>query len=154
MAIALRPYQLEAVQRVRLAFLEGHRAVLFVLPTGGGKTVVFCHIAQQAAERGKRIAVLVHRAELLEQASRSLAALGVRHGLIAAGRAMNLAAPVQVASVGTARESWVMRSATTASISAIRRRLAFAAQLPTPRRLQQHFWSRELLPPASMAHLM
>ena len=43
----------------------------------------------------------MHRAELLEQASRSLAALGVRHGLIAAGRAMNLAAPVQVASVGT-----------------------------------------------------
>ena len=101
MAQALRPYQQEAVERLRAAFLAGHRAVLFVLPTGGGKTVVFCHIAQQAAERGKRIAVLVHRAELLEQASRSLAALGVRHGLIAAGRAMNLAAPVQVASVGT-----------------------------------------------------
>ena len=101
MAIALRPYQLEAVQRVRLAFLEGHRAVLFVLPTGGGKTVVFSHIAQQAAARGNRIAVLVHRAELLEQASRSLADLGVEHGLIAAGRSMNLRAPVQVASVGS-----------------------------------------------------
>ena len=101
MAIALRPYQLEAVQRVRLAFMEGHRAVLFVLPTGGGKTVVFSHIAQQAAARGNRIAVLVHRAELLEQASRSLAALGVEHGLIAAGRSMNLRAPVQVASVAT-----------------------------------------------------
>jgi superfamily II DNA or RNA helicase len=88
-AQALRPYQQEAVERLRAAFLAGHRAVLFVLPTGGGKTVVFCHIAQQAAERGKRIAVLVHRAELLEQASRSLAALGVRHGLIAAGRSMN-----------------------------------------------------------------
>ena len=101
MAIALRPYQLEAVQRVRLAFLEGHRAVLFVLPTGGGKTVVFSHIAQQAAARGNRIAVLVHRAELLEQASRALADLGVEHGLIAAGRSMNLRAPVQVASVGS-----------------------------------------------------
>ena len=101
MTIALRPYQLEAVQRVRLAFQEGHRAVLFVLPTGGGKTVVFSHIAQQAAARGNRIAVLVHRVELLEQASRSLAALGVEHGLIASGRSMNLRAPVQVASVGS-----------------------------------------------------
>ncbi|MEI6617259.1 MAG: DEAD/DEAH box helicase, partial [Cyanobium sp. ELA507] len=101
MTIALRPYQLEAVQRVRLAFQEGHRAVLFVLPTGGGKTVVFSHIAEQAAQRGKRIAVLVHRVELLEQASRSLAAFGVEHGLIAAGRSMNLRAPVQVASVQT-----------------------------------------------------
>jgi superfamily II DNA or RNA helicase len=101
MAPVLRPYQQEAVERLRGAFRQGHRAVLFVLPTGGGKTVVFSHIAQQAASRGNRIAVLVHRAELLEQASRSLTGLGVRHGLIASGRAMNLAAPVQVASVGT-----------------------------------------------------
>ncbi len=100
-APALRPYQQQAVEQLRAAFRAGHRAVLFVLPTGGGKTVVFSHIAQQAAERGNRIAVLVHRVELLEQASRSLEALGVRHGLIAAGRAMNLAAPVQVASVGS-----------------------------------------------------
>jgi superfamily II DNA or RNA helicase len=97
----LRPYQQEAVQRIRAAFRAGHRAVLFVLPTGGGKTVVFSHIAEQAAARGNRIAVLVHRVELLEQSSRALSALGVRHGLIAAGRAMNLAAPVQVASVAT-----------------------------------------------------
>ncbi len=101
MAPALRSYQQEAVERLRAAYLAGHRGVLFVLPTGGGKTVVFSHIAQQAASLGNRIAVLVHRVELLEQASRSLDALGVRHGLIAAGRAMNLAAPVQVASVGT-----------------------------------------------------
>jgi superfamily II DNA or RNA helicase len=98
---SLRPYQRDAVDRVRLAFMAGHRSVLFVLPTGGGKTVVFSHIAQQAAARGNRIAVLVHRAELLEQASRSLAALGVEHGLIASGRSMNLRAPVQVASVAT-----------------------------------------------------
>ena len=98
---SLRPYQHDAVDQVRLAFMAGHRSVLFVLPTGGGKTVVFSHIAQQAAARGNRIAVLVHRAELLEQASRSLAALGVEHGLIASGRSMNLRAPVQVASVST-----------------------------------------------------
>ncbi|MEX0587955.1 MAG: DEAD/DEAH box helicase [Cyanobium sp.] len=97
----MRPYQQEAVERLRSAFLAGHRGVLFVLPTGGGKTVVFSHIAQQSASRGNRIAVLVHRVELLEQASKSLDSLGVPHGLIAAGRSMNLAAPVQVASVGT-----------------------------------------------------
>jgi superfamily II DNA or RNA helicase len=52
----LQPYQHDAVERVRLAFMAGHRSVLFVLPTGGGKTVVFSHIAQQAAARGNRIA--------------------------------------------------------------------------------------------------
>lgn len=96
----LRPYQQEAVDSIRTAMAR-HRAVLFVLPTGGGKTVVFSHIARQAAAKGNRIAVLVHRVELLEQASRSLAAMGVRHGLIAAGRSMDLSQPVQVASVGT-----------------------------------------------------
>jgi DNA repair protein RadD len=61
-----------------------------VLPTGGGKTVVFSHIAEQAAGRGNRICVLVHRQELLRQASASLTSLGVRHGLIAASRSMDL----------------------------------------------------------------
>ena len=93
MSFSLRPYQQEAVERVRLAFMAGHRAVVFVLPTGGGKTVVFSHIAEQAPARGNRIAVLVHRAELLDQACRSLAAMGVRHGVIAAGRSTNTKAP-------------------------------------------------------------
>ena len=99
--IQLRPYQLTAVDQIREAYRQNHRAVLFVLPTGGGKTVVFSHIAEQAAVRGNRICVLVHRAELLRQASASLASLGVRHGLIAANRSMDLSQPVQVASVQT-----------------------------------------------------
>lgn len=99
--LQLRPYQADAIASIRQAFAQRHRAVLFVLPTGGGKTVVFSHIAEQAAAKGNRIAVLVHRQELLEQASRSLASLGVQHGLIAAGRAMDLSKAVQVASVQT-----------------------------------------------------
>jgi superfamily II DNA or RNA helicase len=101
MTITLRPYQHAAVQQIRDAFRQRHRAVLFVLPTGGGKTVVFSHIAEQAAAKGSRICVLVHRQELLRQASISLASLGVRHGLIAANRSMDLSAPVQIASVQT-----------------------------------------------------
>ena len=101
MTIQLRPYQHQAVQQIRRAYQQRHRAVLFVLPTGGGKTVVFSHIAEQAAAKGSRICVLVHRQELLRQASISLASLGVRHGLIASGRSMDLSAPVQIASVQT-----------------------------------------------------
>jgi len=97
--IELRPYQLQAVDEIRQGYQQGHRSVLFVLPTGGGKTVLFSHITRETAARGNRVCVLVHRAELLRQASASLTALGVPHGLIAAGRSMNLAAPVQVASV-------------------------------------------------------
>jgi DNA repair protein RadD len=99
--INLRPYQQEAVANIRQAFSERHRSVLFVLPTGGGKTVLFSHITEQAAARGNRVCILVHRAELLRQASASLTAMGVPHGLVAANHSMDLSRRVQIASVAT-----------------------------------------------------
>ena len=101
MTVTLRPYQQDAITAIREAFASRHRSVLFVLPTGGGKTVVFSSITTSAASKGNRVCILVHRAELLRQASASLTSLGVRHGLIAAGRSMDLTMPVQVASVQT-----------------------------------------------------
>jgi superfamily II DNA or RNA helicase len=80
----LRPYQQAAVQDIRQAFTQRHRSVLFVLPTGGGKTTIFSHITEQTAARGNRVCVLVHRQELLRQASASLDQMGVPHGLVAA----------------------------------------------------------------------
>jgi DNA repair protein RadD len=100
-SITLRPYQHQAVAEIREQFRQRHRSVLFVLPTGGGKTVLFSHITRETAARGNRVCVLVHRAELLRQASASLQALDVSHGLIAANRSMDLSQPVQVASVQT-----------------------------------------------------
>jgi superfamily II DNA or RNA helicase len=97
----LRPYQANAVEEIRQAYRQRHRAVLFVLPTGGGKTVLFSHITRETAARGNRVCVLVHRAELLRQASAALTSLDVPHGLIAANRSMDLSQPVQVASVHT-----------------------------------------------------
>jgi DNA repair protein RadD len=101
MTPTLRPYQTEAVANIRQAFSERHRSVLFVLPTGGGKTVLFSHITEQAAARGNRVCVLVHRQELLRQASASLHQMGVPHGLVAANLSMDLSHAVQVASVQT-----------------------------------------------------
>ena len=94
----LRPYQQQLVTDIRLQYQLGHRSVLAVLPTGGGKTVCFSYIAQAAARKGNRVLVLVHRQELLDQASR---AMPVPHGIIAANRAMDLSHAVQVASVQT-----------------------------------------------------
>lgn len=98
MTITLRPYQQEMVDAIRLQYQLGKRSVLAVLPTGGGKTRAFSHIAEAASRKGNRVLILVHRAELLDQASRSLP---FHHGLIAAGRGMDLSHAVQVASVQT-----------------------------------------------------
>lgn len=99
-APTLRPYQSQSVADIADAFRR-HRRVLFVLPTGGGKSLIFSHVAKRAALKGNRTVILVHRVELLDQTSRTLDSLGVPHGLIAAGRSLNLSAQVQVASVQT-----------------------------------------------------
>lgn len=101
MAVTLRPFQATAVAEIRGAYMAGHRRVLFVLSTGGGKTYTFVHIAEQAAIRGNRVCVLVHRQELVDQTSRSLHAIGCQHGIIAAGYRQDLRHTVQVASVQT-----------------------------------------------------
>jgi hypothetical protein len=101
MKVSLRPYQDQGVAEIRLRYMQGRKSVLFVLPTGGGKTVVFSYITELASKLGNRICILVHRDELVEQTSRSLDAIGVSHGIIAAGRSMDLSCSVQVASVWT-----------------------------------------------------
>lgn len=95
----LRDYQIDLIDRVRSEIKAGKRAPLVVLPTGGGKTVCFSSIAASAADLGRRVVILVHRAELLMQTSATLQDIGVRHGIVAPGRHRRYAEAVQVASV-------------------------------------------------------
>lgn len=101
-SVILRPYQLDAIAAIRDAYGRGHRAVLLVLPTGTGKTVVFAECARRAVAKGRRVLVLAHRGELLEQAAAKLAAVGVEAGVEKAGERAG-DAPVVVASVQTLR---------------------------------------------------
>ena len=68
----LRPYQQEAREAVQREWLEGRKRTLLVLPTGTGKTVVFSKIIEDQVREGKRVLVLAHRSELLDQASDKL----------------------------------------------------------------------------------
>ena len=68
----LRPYQQEAREAVRKEWTEGRKRTLLVLPTGTGKTVVFSKIIEDQVREGKRVLVLAHRSELLDQASDKL----------------------------------------------------------------------------------
>ncbi len=99
--LKLRDYQEQSVQRVRQSYIAGRKAPLLVLPTGGGKTVIFSYIAANTAARGKRVWILVHRVELLRQTSAALDKAGVRNGLINPKYTPDISAPVQVASVQT-----------------------------------------------------
>lgn len=100
MPVTLRPYQARAVEAVRDAFRRGARAPLLVVPTGGGKTVIFSHITDSASGRGSRVLILLHRRELIRQTSQKLQDAGVPHGIIAPGHTPRPEL-VQVASVQT-----------------------------------------------------
>jgi superfamily II DNA or RNA helicase len=70
------------------------------MPTGAGKTQVFTYITAAMSQRDRRVTILVHRRELIAQASRKLTQAGVTHGIIAAGT-LATNTPIQVASVQT-----------------------------------------------------
>jgi superfamily II DNA or RNA helicase len=97
----LRPHQTRDSERIRHAF-EQFRRIMYQAPTGSGKTILFCHLAREAAVAGERVCILVHRRELLRQASRALAYFKVYHGLISPDYPRTPAL-VQVASKDTLR---------------------------------------------------
>ncbi len=64
---ALRDYQRQCLEAIEKAYWKGVRRQLVCLPTGAGKTVVFAHLPQHLRMK-KRMLVLAHREELLDQA--------------------------------------------------------------------------------------
>lgn len=97
--LPLRPYQEEAVRAVEEAYGRGVTRPLVVIPTGGGKTVCFAHLA---ARRAGRALILAHRDELIAQAVAKLTSVSgsLDIGVVKASRDEH-DAPVVVASVQT-----------------------------------------------------
>ena len=101
MDICLRPYQQQLIDDVGYEYSEGRRRVCAVAPCGAGKTIMTAWMARGTALSGRRAIFMVHRQELIEQTSATFTAMGIRHGLIAAGAAKEYDLPVQIASVQT-----------------------------------------------------
>lgn len=81
----LYDYQLEDLNTIFTFLNESDDNVnlLYQLPTGGGKTVVFSEIARRFInERKKKVIVLTHRIELGAQTSRMLKTFGVKNKVI------------------------------------------------------------------------
>lgn len=67
----LRPYQQEAKEAIFTQWETVDRTLL-VLPTGCGKTIVFAKVAEDCVKMGRRVLILAHRGELLDQAADKL----------------------------------------------------------------------------------
>jgi superfamily II DNA or RNA helicase len=64
--LKLRSYQSQIVESVFNEWKSGVRSTLVVVPTGGGKTIIFADIVQKM--QPKRALILAHREELIWQA--------------------------------------------------------------------------------------
>ncbi len=81
----LYDYQLEDLGKIFKCLEESPDDInlLYQLPTGGGKTVVFSEIARRYIRHtGKKVVVLTHRIELSLQTSRMLSGFGVNNKII------------------------------------------------------------------------
>ncbi|MBC7642512.1 MAG: DEAD/DEAH box helicase family protein, partial [Flavobacterium sp.] len=57
--------------------------LLYQLPTGGGKTVIFSEIVRRyLSQHNKKVVVLTHRIELCKQTSKMLKGFGVKNKII------------------------------------------------------------------------
>jgi DNA repair protein RadD len=101
-AMILRPYQMGALRRLREVVRDGARRVLLVAPTGSGKTCVAVSSIQASLAASKRVLVLAHRKELLDQFYGALYRENISAGLIRADDSRtDPGAPVQLASVAS-----------------------------------------------------
>ena len=104
---SLRDYQQENKQKIYDAWKQVD-AVMLQMPTGTGKTRLFVSIINDLIRYGreindeKRVLILTHRTELVEQVDKELTSrYHLEHGIIQSGRMSDKQSPIQLASVQT-----------------------------------------------------
>jgi len=83
--LELRDYQEAILGKLRQAFIEGHKSVVLVAPTGAGKTEMAMALLGAAADKGNRAAMILDRIVLCNQTSARLDSYGMDHGVMQAG---------------------------------------------------------------------
>lgn len=99
--MSLRHYQINLINKVLKSF-EANNKLMMQLPTGGGKTFILANLVKGWVGDSKRVLVLVHRKELINQIYETLCKFGIYAGVIQAEHKItNYNLPVQVASIQT-----------------------------------------------------
>jgi superfamily II DNA or RNA helicase len=114
-------HQLELQAGIRAEWARGIQRVAGVLPTGGGKTTTFVDTAEGWLEQnpGRRVVVIAHRTELIEQAAaRVQAHTGLAVGVVKAARNQTRA-PIVVASVQSLASSGGRRARQIADVGLV-----------------------------------
>ena len=76
----LRPYRIDGLDLIRSEF-KRTKKVLLKMPTGAGKTVIFCEMLKGVYAKGNYATMVVRGRKLVDQASRRLFRENVPHGV-------------------------------------------------------------------------
>ena len=83
-SIELRPYQLDAIERLRGGIRAGYKNQLLCSATGSGKGVIAASLMDECAKKGNRAVFVCDRLSLINQTSALLDSYGIAHGVIQA----------------------------------------------------------------------
>ena len=97
----LRPYQSDVITEINDAVAAGKRRIILTAPTGSGKTVIAADIIDTGTRAGKRILVLAHRREIIQQTAAKLAQHKIYPGIVMAEVKSRPRELVQLASIQT-----------------------------------------------------
>jgi superfamily II DNA or RNA helicase len=104
MNVTLRSYQTDGINKIKEAWHDC-RSVLFQMPTGTGKTTLFCELANMFITQlypDKKVLIVTHRKELVEQVfNRLVSDFHLTAGVISGDYIGIQSAPIQVASIQT-----------------------------------------------------
>lgn len=108
--LKLRDYQVNDVESIENAFTE-FRSVLYQLPTGGGKSVIFSKIIQDYKK--ENILVFAHKKKLLKQIKERLEGLGIKPGIMMGLTQENINSNILLVSIRSAvkakRLEWLIK---------------------------------------------
>lgn len=103
----MKPYihQEKSIQEI-LQHLETQNRVLFCLATGGGKTAVFSFLSKQFIKKtGKKVLIVAHREELINQTANTLRTIGVTvETVVASKKQLNHLSHTYVAMIQTLKK--------------------------------------------------
>jgi len=103
----MKPYQHQAdsIKEI-MQHLETQNRVCFTLATGGGKTAVFSFLSKQFIKQtGKKVLIVAHREELINQTANTLRTIGVTvETVVASKKRLNHLSQTYVAMIQTLRK--------------------------------------------------
>lgn len=112
----LYDFQKRSVIKTIDLFRAGRHGVMLVMPTGSGKTVTYCYIAEQLIRNNDyHIMVIAHKDEIINQVVASIQRfIGIQPGIITPNGLANYESQIQVASIQTLYSrldqlSWLLR---------------------------------------------